>query len=125
MNRVTKDLLGDHSGFRMEYPEHVAVSTRLGHLKPTEKEGALTEDYGFLVTGLSRNAPYALMFGVYSAGTWTAVHVFNNLPDLADASLVEQLRARKKLFITARAEVNGFDIPEDKIALVKYWSPPY
>lgn len=122
VNAVTRELLKGHGDFEMRYPEHRAYMKGLGFLDPQEDNEELIEDYGFLALGESRGAPYALMFGVYSAGTWTAVQVLTALPSLGEPKYVDKVRRREKLFVTAHTRVDGLHIDPEKISLLRHWS---
>jgi hypothetical protein len=114
VNAVSKELLADHSDFCISYPEHDAY-VRDKHYKPKQENGAIVEDYGFTATGDHLGAPYAVLFGVYSAGTWAATQTFINLQN---NNYRKRLARRERLFLVSYTEVDGLELDPDRVELI-------
>lgn len=118
VNGVARELIeGRSADIRMAYPEHEAtVKGRI--LKPEERDDLITEDYGFVVAGMAHGAPYAMMFGVYSPGTWAAVQTFLKLEE---KDYKKKLGAHQPVLLTAHTEVDGYGLDVSKVSLMP-WS---
>jgi len=115
VNAVSKEILEkNHAEFRIKYPQHDAyVRNKL--FKPATENDEIIEDYGFLASGEFHGAPYVVLCGVYSAGTWAAAQVFINLKE---RTYRKRLVSRENLFLVSHADVDGFELDPDKVELI-------
>lgn len=114
VNDVSKELLAYHPDFGISYPQHDAHVGNISY-KPRQTDGAIVEDYGFTATGEHMGAPYAVLFGVYSAGTWAATQTFINLQSKIYR---KKLARREPLFLVSHTEVHGLLLDETWVELV-------
>jgi hypothetical protein len=122
VNAGTEMLLKrDHREFSIQYPEHVVEieGRRHARYKPRINDNReTTEDWGFVATGLVHNAPYVLLFGVHSQGTWAAVHTFISLREWREHQYRRQVSQRQKLFIVSYTPVDGLQIDQEELTIV-------
>lgn len=74
VNDVTGRLLEAHCPqFHIEYPEHVAHIGGMSFTPRVDDEGALIEDYGFMLAGRTgRGCPFIALWGVMAFGSLAA-----------------------------------------------------
>lgn len=115
VNAVSKEILAkNHPEFRIEYPQHDAYVLNK-RFKPDVENDEIIEDYGFLAGGEFHGAPYVVLCGVYSSGTWAAAQV---LITLKDRNYRRRLIGREHLFLVSHTEVDGFELNPDRVSLI-------
>ncbi|GAA3636378.1 hypothetical protein [Streptomyces iranensis] len=114
VNAVSETLINDHlPDFEIKYPEHMVTIQGRKWGIPSQSNGSLTEDYGFILAGRTRmGTPFVVLWGVYAFGTLAAARAFidlSNRKKFTDGEK-ESLASKGGMFLVVHANVDGYKV---------------
>lgn len=104
VNLESRRLVGLHPQFKIAYPDHEASFGAESYTPHRGPDGALQEDFGFVLARTEDGRTSIVCCGVWGTGTESAIR---GLLDLPDRDLGHRLNRSKNLFIAFHTRING------------------